>query len=228
MQESFAWEFRVNCSSMLFQMKYEVRLTPRCASFPALASPRKKFPSRCSMKPKMRAIISPGRKQLSTTSNRDISQHTPRNTATTSVQGWKWETKCWRLTICARWRFRDNSSNSCIWLWQKRMWMPSFSLQLRLRLCDWIRKPFASGRTSIRLALCCCATTVRQISPAYQLFPFRADLRTQDCPPVCKSWAVSQARRCCSASRKSLSVPILNIAGRRSSVLSLQRRLASS
>src|SRR5436853_232390 len=37
MQESFAWEFRVNCSSMLFQMKSEMRLTPRCASFPALA-----------------------------------------------------------------------------------------------------------------------------------------------------------------------------------------------
>src|SRR5207302_918834 len=180
------------------------------------------------MKPKMRVIISPGRKQLSTTSNRDISQHAPRSTATMSVQGWKWGTRCWRLITCGRWRFRDNSSSSYIWRWRKRMWMQWYSLRPRLRHRDWIRDRSASGRTSIRRGLCCCGRVVRRILPVCRLFPFLAALPTQDCPSASKPWPVFRASPSCSASPKPLSVLSLNPAGRRLSAPSSQRYFASS
>src|SRR6266699_146401 len=66
----------------------------------------------------------------------------------------------------------------------------------------------------MRLALCCCGTTVRQIWPVCLLFPFLVFLPVRDCRSDCRSWPVSRASPCCCASPRSSSVP-----ARRTSVL---------
>src|SRR5437764_674525 len=59
----------------------------------------------------------------------------------------------------------------------------------------------------MRLALCCCGTTVRQIWPVCLLFPFLVALPVRDCRSACRSWPVSRASPCCCASPRSSSVP---------------------
>src|SRR6266566_615209 len=59
----------------------------------------------------------------------------------------------------------------------------------------------------MRLALCCCGTTVRQIWPVCLLFPFLVALPVRDCRSVSRSWPVSRASPCCCASPRSSSVP---------------------
>src|SRR5437879_679175 len=66
----------------------------------------------------------------------------------------------------------------------------------------------------MRLALCCCGTTVRQIWPVCLLFPFLVALPVRDCRSDCRSWPVSRASPCCCVSPRSSSVPV-----RRTSVL---------